>query len=236
MQTNFLVDDHQWLWDANRLLVVTKSVHVTNSLMQTVHRAYQITWWATMAYFVFCFGSIAIHSYWHHYGLHLGFVIGPGVICAHTYYSGLPISQFYILNKASVVFLKQFGRRVQVRLRDATKLEDIHAELQEFSRVYKLIQYLKIYIKRAYLSSAFSAFMCALCMFYMTFYSSADFGVKVMMAISTSLLLMIVNFFSYFPGKVDIEAREISEIVYRKFNVRPSFGLMPSHSHFLSVN
>src|SRR5690625_4264941 len=112
---------------------------------------------------------------------------------------GIFISQFYVLNKMSIIFFEQFHQQTVDRL-DQPAL--IHCQLKHFAHLYMMVQHLKVYMKRLYMSMAVSASGTAICLYYLVIYSDLFLPFRLILFWSLTVLVTLVNFFSYFSGLV----------------------------------
>src|SRR5690606_19548817 len=88
----------------------------------------------------------------------------------------------------------------------------ITESLVEFSHLYSLLRHLKVYLRRSFVVMSIVLFGSGISLYYGAFYTTLHPLIRACAALIFVILVIAINYLALLSGKVDLEAKKLSEV------------------------
>lgn len=227
--TTYMVDDYQWLADANREYEHINVLTVPRARLGHLYKQFKMfNWFSTVANFVVVvafqwYGSGTIRqelpAEWNVYWLYAAMVYHGLAMSVHTYLTIVAVSKYYVFYLLVHTFIKQMQLHVLVphvnNIRSQSdQLGSLVYALKQYSRFYILVHQFNVYLVKAYTVITLS--MVGNCFaVYVLMSKTSDLLVYKLFYVGIFMLLFAVyTFFTKTSSQVDDDCREASDCVF----------------------
>ena len=226
MQVWFMYDKHQWLRDANTEFHQLKSIYIVD-IQSMVRRCKMISVYMACMVAIGATSSAIINvMLLQHKGINVRFYTFifyvPCTVLFQTYFSGLYFCQFYFLIKLSIMLMQQYNRHHLEILSTQPNQQNVSIELQQFTHLYMVIQHLKTYMTRSYITICVACFGASTQLYYTAFYTDIHIFVRCFSFIICVAFFVFIVYFSTVSDRINSEARFLSTVLYERFYLTPN--------------
>lgn len=221
MQCWFTFDNHQWLRDANTEFLKVNSIYISDikALVKRCQKSsfYMACLVATGATSCAVFYSLFLQRNILKIRYYTFLIYIPSSVFFQSYFSGLYFSQFYFLIKLSIQFTQQYNLNY---LKQLSNQGIALRELRQFTHLYMMIQYLKVYLTRSYVTICVCCFGVTTQLYYISFYTDLYAFVRLVTFLVFLALFAFVVYFSTVSDQINSESKMLSTLIYEKFNLK----------------
>lgn len=224
MQLIFWFDNYQWLVKANREFKRIDSISVPRSLNKRLAKSKLYV----IMFASFMLGMSEIQMFLNSY-LRRGdpvdvaffhkFIYFFFSLIYQSYYSGAYFVEYHLLMEMLTTFLDQYNAHLEPLLKKEGFIssDQMIYELRQFSSIYVLIQYVKQYLKNAYLVFIISMFGVSTQCYYTAFYTKVSDFIRVMKFLVFLIILLVIIRFSIAAERIGSKCEEMSKKIYKTF-------------------
>lgn len=255
LQLFFVFDTHHWLVNANTQFKKVNSIHIVESeIHKTTAKAKRVAIYILISFTFVDIFQLATQSYRNYkqnqqpldFLYYYTLVHWTVSLILQQFYSSAYFVQYYILTKLSVQFVQQYNLHLTrlLRKKGFISSERMLHELRQFSHLYLLIQYLKVFLKRTYLTSVLCIFGVSTQCYYTALYTDIVLYQRGAQLCLFALLLAIIVQLSVTTDRINTECRQMSNRIYKAFirsknhhysaKFQFEVGINLDHSHLLN--